>query len=109
MMDNSLMLYFLGIEVMQSKEDIFISQEAYAKGILTRFKMEDCKLVCTLIEYGTKLSNYDDRAIVDPIYFKSLVGSLRNLTSIRLDILYSVELIRRFMGEPKSTYLKSAK
>ena len=33
--------HFLGIEVYQSKEGIFISQESYANGILKKFKMEN--------------------------------------------------------------------
>ena len=108
-MDNGLMSYLLGIKVMQSKEGIFISQEAYAKGILKRFKMEDCKLVCTPVECGTKLSKHDDRAIVNPTYFNSLVGSLRYLTSTKPDILYGIGLISRFMEEPKPIHFKVAK
>ena len=109
MMDNGLISWFLGIEVMQSKEDIFISQDAYVNGILKRFKMEDCKLVCTSVECETKLSKHDDGVTVDPTYFKSLVESLRYLICTRSDILYGVGLISHFMEEPRSTHLKVAK
>ena len=68
---------------MQNNEGIFISQEAYMKGILKKFKMEDCKPICIPVEYGTKLSKHDDGATVNPIYFKSLIGSLRYLTCTR--------------------------
>ena len=86
MMDNDLILYFLGIEVMQSNEGIFISQEANTKRILKKFKMEDCKPVCTSVECGTKLSKHDNKEIVDSIYFKSLIGSLRYLICTRSNI-----------------------
>ena len=88
---------------------LLICQEAYTKAILKRFKVEDCKLVCTPIKYGTKLSKHGDGMIVKPTYFKSLIESLRYLICIRLAILYGVGLISHFMEEPKSAYLKAAK
>ena len=84
-------------------------QEAYAKGILKKFKMEYCKPICTLIECGTKLSKHSNGVIVDMIYFKSLVESLKYLTYRRPDILYSFGLISHFMEEPKSTHVKVVK
>ena len=46
------MSYFLSLEVKQNNEGIFISQEAYAKEILKRFKMEDYKPISTPVERG---------------------------------------------------------
>jgi hypothetical protein len=39
MTDLGLMSYFLGIEVVQQKDGIFISQKKYASDILKKFKM----------------------------------------------------------------------
>ena len=39
MIDLGLLKYFLGIEVKQMHDGIFISQEKYARQILERFKM----------------------------------------------------------------------
>lgn len=88
MTNNGLTPYFLEIEIMQSKEGIFISLEAYMKEICKRFKMKDYKLVSTPVECVTKLSKHNNRAIVDPIYFKSLIGSLRYLTCSRTNIIW---------------------
>ncbi|XP_059669132.1 uncharacterized mitochondrial protein AtMg00810-like [Cornus florida] len=90
MTDISIMAYYLGIEVKQMKDGIFIHQEGYAKEILKKFKMEDCKLVNTPMEVGIKLSRDEDRETVDPIFFKSLVRSLRYLTCTRPDILFAL-------------------
>lgn len=54
------MSYFLSIEVKQNKEEIFISQEAYAKQIVKRFKMEDCNLSSISVDYDIKLSKNDE-------------------------------------------------
>ncbi|CAM8968524.1 unnamed protein product [Rhodiola kirilowii] len=46
---------------------------------------------------------------VNPTYFKSIVGSLRYLTSTRPDIVYGVGIISRFMEQPKQSHLLVAK
>jgi len=42
MIDLGLMSYYLGLEIKQLEEGIFISQESYATKILKKFKMFDC-------------------------------------------------------------------
>ena len=39
------MKYFLGLQIIQNKEGIFISQTKYLKDLLKRFSLETCKLV----------------------------------------------------------------
>jgi hypothetical protein len=39
--------FFLGFQVKQMKEGIFISQKKYTKDLLKRFKMDDCKPIKT--------------------------------------------------------------
>ena len=109
MTDIGLMTYYLGIEVKQTKEGIFISQEGYAKEILKRFGMENCKPIGTPIEYGAKLSKHDKGEAVDGTMFKSLVGSLRYLTCTRSDIVFAVGICSRFMEAPTTSHLKVAK
>ncbi|KAL0545154.1 hypothetical protein IC582_020300 [Cucumis melo] len=109
MIDIGLMSYYLGIEVKQSEEGIFISQERYTREILEKFNMMNSKPVATPIETGTKLSKHEEGDDVDPSYFKRLVGSLRYLTCTRPDILFSVGLVSRFMESPTTTHLKVAK
>ena len=109
MTDIGLMAYYLGIEVKQKEDGIFISQERYAKEILKKFKMENCKPISTPIECGVKLSKNDEGESVDPTLFKSLVGSLRYLTCTRPDILYAVGLVSRYMESPTTTHFKAAK
>jgi hypothetical protein len=56
---------------------IFISQGSFAREMLKKLKMNNCKHVSTPVECGIKLSKHEERERVDPTIFKSLVGSLR--------------------------------
>jgi len=55
MTDLGLMNYFLGIEVKQQEDDIFISQKKYIEALLNNFKMYDCKPVATPLVVNDKL------------------------------------------------------
>lgn len=81
MTDLDLLKYFLGIEVEQSIEGIFIYQQKYASDILKRFKMDKCKLVDTPVANGTKLSKEVKGSTVYPTLYKRLVSSLMYLSS----------------------------
>ena len=92
-----LMAYYLGIEVKQMEDGIFISQEGYAKDILKKFEMLNSNPISTPVECGVKLSKHDNEENVNPTLFKSLVGSLRYLACTRPNILFGVGLVSRYM------------
>ena len=108
MMDIGIMSYYLGLEVKQMEDEIFISQESYAREVLKKFKMLDCNPVNTPMEFGMKLSRFNEEHIEDPTLFKSLMESLRYLTCTRPNILFVVGVISRFMKAPTSTHMKAA-
>ncbi|XP_073111813.1 uncharacterized protein [Elaeis guineensis] len=60
MTDMGLMSHFLGLEVNQLENGIFLSQEHYAKEVVKRFKMEECNPISTTVDYGAKLSKNDE-------------------------------------------------
>jgi hypothetical protein len=47
MTDLGFMSFFLGMEIIQSKEEIFICQKKYSRKILKKFHMENCKSTAT--------------------------------------------------------------
>jgi hypothetical protein len=108
MTDIGLMTYFLGLEVTQKEEGIFISQSGNTKDILERFKMESCNLISTPVENGVELRK-SKVGNVDPTCFKNLVGSLRYLTCTIPDLLYEVELISRYMETPDQSHLNAVR
>ena len=109
MTDLGKMRYFLGIEVFQSCEGIFIGQKKYIKDLLDKFNMLDCNLVKNPIILGTRLLKTDEGAEVNNTLFKQLVGSLMYLNATRPDIAHSISLISRFMEHPKDSHFLVAK
>jgi len=109
MTDLDLMFYFLGIEVIQGDDGIFIHQRKFVAGFLKKFKMENSNSVKTPIEYGIKLTKEGDGRIVDATYFKQIVGSFRYLTCTRPDICYVVGLVSRYMELPQQVHLQVVK
>ena len=55
MKDLGMIHYFLGMEVWQSADVIFLGQGKYAVDILKRFRMLDCKTVATPMELNLNL------------------------------------------------------
>ncbi|KAK2989940.1 hypothetical protein RJ640_013864 [Escallonia rubra] len=107
--DIGLMSYYLGIEVKQRDDGIFISQEAYAKEVLKRFNMKNCNLISIPIKVKNKLSRHVKEGPIDRTLFRSLVGSLRYLTCTRLDILYAVGYISQYTENLTTYHFKVAK
>ena len=67
---------YLGIKVSQEGGRITLSLSNYAKRILSFEKMEECNLVQTPLEARMKFSQQEG-PLVDSIFFRSLIGSLR--------------------------------
>ena len=103
------MKYFIGMEIYQSKDGIFICQKKYAEDILKKFKMEKCKPIATPLEANLKLSKEDGYASTDEKQFRSLVGSLLYLTATRPDLMYAASLLSRFMQSPSEAHFAAGK
>lgn len=71
--------------------------------------MEECNLVRNPMVRGIKLTKEGAGASVDPTSFKQLVGRLRYLTATRPDLIYSVNLVSRYMERPSKQHLAAAK
>ncbi|MCI03553.1 hypothetical protein A2U01_0024593 [Trifolium medium] len=100
MTDLGKMKYFLGIEVTQSNEGIFICQQKYAAEILSRFGMDNCNKVCSPIVPGCKLAKNENGKASGARLYKQMVGSLMYLLATRPDLAYSVCVVARFMERP---------
>jgi hypothetical protein len=82
MKDLGLMLYFLGLEVWQRSDEIFLSQGKYIVEILQRFGMMDYKSMATPMMINMKLLSDSSSDLMDPTMYKRLIGSLMYLAKI---------------------------
>ncbi|KAI5683673.1 hypothetical protein M9H77_04901 [Catharanthus roseus] len=101
--------YFLGLQIKQTKEGIFINQEKYTKELLKRFGMSNAKGIGTPMSSSLKLDKNEKGKTVDEKTYKGMIGSLLYLTASRPDIMFAVCLCARFQACPKESHLIAVK
>ncbi|GKU89231.1 hypothetical protein SLEP1_g3397 [Rubroshorea leprosula] len=101
--------FFLGLQIKQSKEGIFINQSKYTKEMLKKFGMETCKPIVTPMSTSINLDKDEGGKPIDPKLYRSMIGSLLYLTASRPDIMFSVCLCARFQACPKESHLIAVK
>lgn len=87
--------YFLGLQIKQLKEGIFINQAKYIKDLIKKFGMEDAKPMSTPMSTSSKLDSDEQGKSVDIKLYRSMIGSLLYLTASGLDIIFSICLCAR--------------
>jgi hypothetical protein len=82
--------FFLGLQIRQSNQGIFISQTKHIREMLKRFGMEDCKLVTTHMKTNCKLSKDDDSESTRQRQYRSMIYILLCVTASRPDVMQVV-------------------
>ncbi|GJY70183.1 putative ribonuclease H-like domain-containing protein [Tanacetum coccineum] len=82
--------FFLGLQVKQKEDGIFISQDKYVTKILKKFGFSDVKTANTPMETHKPLLKDADSKDVDEHLYRSMIRSLMYLTSSRPDIMFAV-------------------
>ena len=80
MMDLGKMKYFLGVEVLQTLEGIYLSQKKYAYELLEKFGLKNANSMKNPIVPDFKLSEEGEGARIDATVYKQLIGSLMYIT-----------------------------
>nr|GEV12287.1 hypothetical protein [Tanacetum cinerariifolium] len=101
--------FFLGLQVKQSKEGIFISQDKYVAKILKNFDFSFVKIVSTPIETQKPLVKDEVATDVNVHLYRSMIRSLTYLTASRPDIMFAVCACSRFQVTPKRSHLQAVK
>jgi len=101
--------FFLGIQINQCKDGVYVHQSKYTKELLKKFKLEDCKEMNTPMHPTCTLSKEDQGTKVDQKLYRGMIGSLLYLTASRPDILFSVCLCARFQSDPREPHLTTVK
>ncbi|GKB75650.1 putative ribonuclease H-like domain-containing protein [Tanacetum coccineum] len=101
--------FFLGLQVKQREDGIFISQDKYVADILRKFGFTDVRTASTPMDTKKPLLKDSDGDDVDVHLYRSMIGSLMYLTSSRPDIMFAVCACARFRVTRKVSHLHAVK
>ncbi|GJW27530.1 hypothetical protein Tco_0044405 [Tanacetum coccineum] len=101
--------FFLGLQVKQQPDGIFISQDKYVADILKKFNFCSIKTTTTPFVSNKPLVKDKDGVDVDVHVYRSMIGSLMYLTVSRPDIMFVVYACARFQVTPKALHLNAVK
>ena len=97
--------YFLGLQIKQRNDEIFINQAKYTKELIKRFGLEGAKSSKTPMATATKLDKDEQGTNIDIKLYRSMIGSFLYLTASRSDIMFCICLCARFQSCPKESHL----
>jgi hypothetical protein len=95
---------FLGIQVKQTKQGIFVHQVKYTKDLMKKFNMVELKPVSTPMSTPMVLDLDENGKTVDQREYRSTIGSLLYLTMTWSDIQFTVYLCACFQASPRSSH-----
>ncbi|GJW88032.1 putative ribonuclease H-like domain-containing protein [Tanacetum coccineum] len=101
--------FFLGLQVKQKPNGIFISQDKYVAEILKKFDFASVKTASTPIETQKPLVKDEEASDVDVHLYRSMIGSLMYVTASRPKIVFAVCACSRFQVTPKTSHLSAVK
>jgi hypothetical protein len=84
--------YFLGLQVKQTSEELFISQSKYAKDLVKWFGLDGKSHSRTPMSTSVKIIADLTGKQVDPTLYRSMIGNLLYLTASWPDIAFSVRV-----------------
>ena len=91
--------YFLGVDVMRSKQGIMLSQRRYVLDLLSKTGKLGAKPCSTPMTPNVLITKEGD-LFEDPERYKRLVGKLNYLTVTRQYIAYSVSVLNQYRSSP---------
>ncbi|GJW33531.1 putative ribonuclease H-like domain-containing protein [Tanacetum coccineum] len=101
--------FFLGLQVKQNPDGIFISQDKYVKDMLKKFDMENVRPATTPFEASKPKSKDEPDDAINVHLYRSMIGSLMYLTALRPDIQFAVSACSRHQVTPLTSNLNAVK
>ena len=101
--------YFLGLQIKQLKDGIFICQSKYTKELLKKFDMDQNKPYRTPMSPLIKLNLNEDSKKMEPNLFRGMIGSLLYFTASRPNIMFSICMCVCLQSNPKESHLIAIK
>ncbi|XP_019171416.1 PREDICTED: uncharacterized protein LOC109166971 [Ipomoea nil] len=101
--------YFLGLQVKQLKEGVFINQAKYTRDLIKKFGLDGKSSIKIPMSTSIRLDKDEDGKDADQTKYRGMIGSLLYLTASRPDISYAVGVCARFQANPKESHLTATK
>nr|GEZ23805.1 ribonuclease H-like domain, reverse transcriptase, RNA-dependent DNA polymerase [Tanacetum cinerariifolium] len=101
--------FFLGLQVKQLSDGIFISQDKYVKDMLKKFDMESVRTATTPYEVPKHKSKDEPNDAVNVHLFRSMIGSFVYLIASRPYIMFAVSACYRHQVSPLTSHLNAVK
>ncbi|KAJ9544877.1 hypothetical protein OSB04_024584 [Centaurea solstitialis] len=101
--------FFLGVQVKQSSEGIYINQSKYVQDILQKYQLHDASPMTTPMALNLKLHKDLSGQSVECKLYRGMIGSLLYLTAGRTDIMFSTCICARYQANPKESHLSTVK
>nr|GEZ29821.1 hypothetical protein [Tanacetum cinerariifolium] len=97
--------FFLGLQVLQKEDGIFLLQDKYIGDILKKFGYSDVRSSNTPMDKENPWGKDGTGKDVDLHLYRSMIRSLMYLTASRLDIMFAVCACARHQVTPKECHL----
>nr|GEU32497.1 hypothetical protein [Tanacetum cinerariifolium] len=101
--------FFPGLQVLQKKDGIFLSQDKYVVDILKKFGYSDVRSANTPMDKENPWGKDGPGKDVELHLYRSMIGSLMYLTTSRPDIMFDVCACARYQVTPKECHLHAVK
>nr|GEU77224.1 retrovirus-related Pol polyprotein from transposon TNT 1-94 [Tanacetum cinerariifolium] len=101
--------FFLGLQVLQKEDGIFLSQDKYVGDILKKFGYSDVRSANTPMNKENPWGKDETRKDVDLHLYRSIIRSLMYLTASRPNIMFAVCACARHQVTPKECHLHTVK
>lgn len=101
--------FFLGLQIKQTINGIFINQAKYTKDIIKKFGLDSAKAYATPMATDCHLDKDEKGKKVDVTLYRGMIGSLLYLTASRPDIMFAVCVCARFQADPRESHLQAVK
>nr|GEX31928.1 putative ribonuclease H-like domain-containing protein [Tanacetum cinerariifolium] len=109
MSDMGELTFFLGLQVKQLSDEIFISQDKYVKDMLKKFDMVSVRTTTTPYEVPKLKSKDKPDDAVNVHLYRSMIGSLMYLTASKPDIMFAVSACSGHQVTPMTSHLNAVK
>ncbi|GJV89059.1 ribonuclease H-like domain-containing protein [Tanacetum coccineum] len=101
----------LGIEVLENKNGLCLSQRKYCLELLSEYGLLACKPVATPLQQNVVLSyeeSDNDKFLPNMLEYQKIIGKLIYLSITRPDISYAVHCLSQHMHSPLQSHFTAA-